>query len=254
MRLFSDDGQKIDHPPEIIDAGRELVRRLPFTKRHDHYQENDGLSDVAKSRLVGDEGAAIVLQVCHRLTDSVSKYETHAHEHEYLIVGMFSAQPVTTLDGLCAGDAADLELGIRIIEGLRQCPLDVMPESELFGWCDQEPKTRYPAVAFMITASHRPTESAPLQWTQTALRLLEKAPDRVEVIRRFLGKLDQGGWRGSEATALESHAKLLQELGGHHDPTVVEFVTHETVRLSEVIETKRRSEALSDRARDERFE
>jgi len=254
MRLHSDKEKNQGHAPETIVAGRELLRRLTFTMKND--REHRDLGRISKSCLVGEDGAAVTRKICSRLKDSVSKYETRVFDHSDLLQGLFSVQPAAALDGLCAGDAAELKRGIRLIEQIRSYnknPLDAVPDNELFGWCDQEPAARYPAVAAAITISSSADETGP-RWTNRAIRLLEKAPDRVAVLKQFIRLFRPTSWSGSRATIMASNAKLLDELEEHQDPVVAEFVAQEKVRFAKEIEAERRAETLEDRAIDERFE
>ena len=145
----------------------------------------------------------------------MAKHETSAFYHDDLLVGLFSAQPAAALEGLCGGDAKELERGIRILRdgGSRKHPLAVVPEKDLLAWCDQEPQTRYPAIAQVITSYQRTTDSGPPQWTSIALRFLERAPDPREILREFVAQFSpSGGWSGSLAAILASNAALLDQL------------------------------------------
>ena len=172
-------------------------------------------------------------------------YETYAFNHDDLLEGLFSAQPAATLDGLFSGDTAERDLRMRIIKDVRRHdknPLDVVPETDLFGWCDQDPKTRYSTIARVITISDHTEEAGPRRWTNIALHLLEKAPDRVEVLKQFARQFEPMSWSGSRASIVESNAKLLDELEAYPDPAVVDFVAQEKVRLGQAIEAERRAE------------
>ena len=119
-----------------------------------------------------------------------------------------TAQPTAALDGLCAGDEKELRLGMRILNEVRSRKNLVarVPQDELLGWCDQEPKARYPAMARLITISHRTGEAGPLQWTSLTLRFLEKAPDPGEILKEFVSQfVPVDGWSGSLAAILEAH-------------------------------------------------
>ena len=255
FRIYFDDRQKRGHVPEIIAAGRELLRRLTFAKKTD--REEHRLSTVSKYCLIGEEGAAITREICRKLKDSVSKRETYAFHNSDLLQGLLYAQPAAVLDGLCSGDAEEIKEGIRIIEdGSRHDKnlLDVVPERDLLDWCDKEPNIRYAIVAAGITVSLPAEETGPRRWTNIALAMLERAHDRVAVLKEFIRRFRPTGWSGSRFTVLASNAKLLDELEGYSDPRFIEFVAQEKVRLGKEIEEARRLETTEDRASDERFE
>src|SRR5205085_9545933 len=56
---------------------------------------------------------------------------------------------------------------------------------------------------------------------------LEKAPDRVSVLRQYIRQFDPRTWSGSRASVVEANAKLLDELESHDDPVVTRFVAEE---------------------------
>jgi hypothetical protein len=247
--------QKQICPPEIIDAGRELIRRVTFRKNNNN--EDYALGIISKVCLNGETGAAIVQEICSRLKVAISKYETFVQYNDDLLQGLFSVQPIASLNGFCAGDASELRAGIRILEeigNLRNNPLSVVPDDELLGWCDQEPTVRYPAAASVVSMVDISKGTGKQRWSNIALRLLEKAPDRVEVLRQFVRRFGPMHWSGSLATILESNAELLNQLMDHSDPAVVTFVTQEKLRFEKVIEAERRSENVAYKERDERFE
>jgi len=251
-RLHSDKSQKTGYAPEVIDVGRELIGQFAFTKNRQG--EDYRLGEIAEACLVGEKGAPIARDLGRRLKQAVSRNETYEFEHDELIGALLKVQPAATLDGLLVGDARDVMRGVRIIDGLHRHSLSAVPENVLLVWCDQDACARYPAIACAIPISHIPGGTGERKWTPTALRLLDKAPDRVEVLKQFVRQFHpRGGWSGSLTAILESNAKLLDQLEAHHDSTVVDFVRDEKVRFARVIEEERRWEAEKDR-RDERFE
>jgi hypothetical protein len=255
MRLYSDDRNKQGHAPEIVDAGRELLRQLRFPKKTD--RQDYRLETICKGCLVGEEGAEVAREVSRKLKNSVAKNETYSFHNAGLLAGLLGAQPAAVLDALCSGGMAETKQGIRILQDVTRLSknlLDVVPERVLLDWCDKQPKSRYPLIAACVTWSFAADETGPRRWTSTALSLLKNAPDRVELLKAFLSRLSPTSWSGSRATIMESNAKLLDDLKGFSDPALIEFIAQEKVRLSKEIEAERRAEQLADRTRDERFE
>ena len=253
MRLHSDEGRKQGIAPELVDAGCVLLQQFAFTRKND--REAYQLAAIGKACLIGVKGAAIATDICHRLKTAVAKFETSAFYHHDLLDGLFSARPAATLDGLCGGDAKELELGVKILRDAesRIRPLDVVPEEVLLRWCDQEPQARYPAVAQLITIYPRKGEDVPPRWTGIALRFLEEAPDPSAVLKQFVFRFGpSSGWSGSLAAILELNATLLDQLGAY--PALSTAIVQEKGRLQEWINSEKSREAASDRQRDERFE
>lgn len=121
-------------------------------------------------------------------------------------------------------------------------------------WCDGAPETRYAIAASFISFSERRAENAGLEWSATALRLLEKAPDRVDFVKRIVQRFWPMSWSGSRAAILEANAKLLDQLPSYDDPAVIDFVAQEKELLAKAVEEVRRRETERGRDTDERFE
>jgi hypothetical protein len=255
MRLHSDNERKEATAPEIEEAGCVLIDRLTFD-RSDHREGYD-IESIMKCCLGGEQGTTVVQSLCRRLRRSVENRETYAFHHADLLRGLFSAQPVSALNGLCAGDPIELERGIRIIgevRGQRANPLDSVPDDELLKWCDEDPDRRYPAIASVVTISCAASESDPQQWTAIALRLLGRAPNQLEVLKQFVRQFTpRGVWSGSLASILEANARLLDVLDDV-EPAARQFIAQERLRLGEIIDAERRRETRQDRVMDERFE
>lgn len=256
MRLSFEEGRRQSSASQIIDVGCELMSQLRFVKRRD-VSSDYRLGIIASYCLIGEKGAATVREICHNLKEAVSKFETYAFYHQDLLQVLLGAQPYAALEALCGDSAADLKVGISILDQasqLRRNVFDAIPEADLLSWCDQQPETRYPAIAGGVTAFQPSGDTGRLQWTSTARKLLDKAPDHVEVLKKFIGRFSPLGWGSSHATIVETNAKLLDELAGYPDRALVEFIAKEKTRLAEAITAERETETLFERERDERFE
>jgi hypothetical protein len=252
MRLHSEKDRKEPIAQELIDTGRELLRQHRFESRND--REGYRIGAIAKDCLTGEQGAAVATALCATLKAAVTTHKTHAFYHGDMLDGLLTVQPYATLDALCGGDAKELDLGTRVLRDVegRKNPLAVVPEAELLRWCDQEPQTRYPALASVITVIEKVKDNSP-RWTSVALRFLERAPDQAAVLQQFVRQfMPSGGWSGSLAAILESNSTLLNQLDEY--PSLSGAVVQEKKRIQEWIKGERVRETASDRARDERFE
>jgi hypothetical protein len=130
-----------------------------------------------------------------------------------------------------------------------------VPTQNLLQWCDKDPAIYYPLIAGLVTVSASANQTEPRKWTDVALLLLEKAPDRIAVLREFIRQLVYvDGWVGSLAATIETNVKILDELLTYPDPAVIEFIARERVNIQERIDTERQREQAYERHRDERFE
>jgi hypothetical protein len=252
MRLHSTKQRKEPITQDLVDAGCELLCQLNFATRND--QEDYRIGAIAKDCLTGERGTAAATALCAKLRAAVTTHKTHVFYHDDLLEGLLSAQPCAALDGFCGGDTEDLDRGVRMLRdvGSRKHPLAAVPDAELLRWCDQEPWSRYPALACVIDVIEQVKDNPP-RWTSVALRFLERAPDPVAVLQQFVRQfMPSSGRSGSRAAILESNAGLLDQLDEY--PTLRDVVEQEKERLQERIKVERDRETASDRARDERFE
>lgn len=254
-RLSSDEGRNQSSAAEIIQIGCELMSQLTFAGRR-NVREDYSLQLVARNCLVGEKGAATVREICRKLRESVSKSETYAFHHSQLLQSLVSAQPLAALEGLCGDDEESLRVGLSIMDRGNQLPrnaLDAVPEADLLSWCDQQPTTRYPAAASAITL-FQPGEDSRPQWTGIARKLLDKAPDRVSVLKRFVDQFVPAGSVGSQAAVLANNSRLLDDLADYPDSAVVQFITEQRARITQVVRSQAEIENFMQRDRDERFE
>jgi hypothetical protein len=253
MRLFADASSKREHDPALLEAGRELLMLVSFGTRHT--LGNYRLGEITKVCLVGATGETVAREISRRLKAAVTAHETHVFYQDDLLCGLLRTQPLATMDGLCAGDAADLTSGIRILQGareFRQDPIALVAEEDIVFWCDKEPVGRYPAIATIVPVS-MPSDGAGLTWTAIARRLLARAPDPVAVLRGYVRQFGPI-WHGAELASVETHVKLLDEFATHEDPRLASFAMNERARLQAAIENARRANSAADRESDQRFE
>jgi hypothetical protein len=251
MRLHADGNEELD--PALIATGQDLLRRFSFTEKN--AREDYRIGEIARACLGGEQGSIVAQELCAKLRDAVATHATYGFYHDDLLQGLFHAQPFASLNGLCSGDEDDLTRGIGILHDVRSRKdlIGVIPEEELLRWCDEQPNTRYPAIAGVLPISHRTTDTDPLHWTTFALRFLEKSPDPTAVLKEYVDQFTpHGGWSGSLAVTLEANATLLDELDGSAAPAAA--IALEKERLREAIERQRQFELAHDRERDERFE
>lgn len=254
MRLRSDKERKLDIAQELIDTGRKLIEQIVFTENDD--PDDHARGEIAIICLTGEEGAAVVTEICARLKRAVENRETSADSHSHLLVGLFTAQPAAALDGLLGGDEKALEWGIRVFQeagSSRSHPLAAVSEEDLLRWCEVEPKTRYPAMANLITFSQPGSENTHPCWTSIALRLLEKSPDPGAILRVFKSHfVPEEGWVGSLSSMLESKAVLLDQLNTF--PELQDLIAAFKIDVQRWIDQERRRESSLYRGADESFE
>lgn len=256
MRLFVDNRDKRAHAPEIVEVGRELMRAYVPTGRNDN--EDRELQRVVCACLRAPEDAGIVRDICLRLKEAAESNTTQPYAHDDLLQGLLKVHPVAALDGFFVGGEDERKEGIGFFESLLQArknPVDVVPKEALAQWCDQAPDIRYPIAASIISPfTGNRDEAGSRSWSETALYLLERAQDRLAIMRRYTYRFAPMSWSGSRAAIMESNARLLDDLLDHPLADVREFAASEKVRFAGVVEAQRQAEAERGRREDERFE
>jgi hypothetical protein len=254
MRLHSDRAGQRTHEPEILEAGREFLRRFRFKKNN---QSSDyDLARVAKACLADTQAGPHAVEIAKRLRQAVASYETRARNNSDLLEALLSTQPAAVLDALFEGDEQDKRSGLKVFGHLdehRSNPVDVISCEELIAWCDQDREKHYVLAASIVTFARRVEERGSLIWSEQAKALLVNAPDPKSVLAVFVERFQPKMWSGSRAAIVEANAQLLDTFEFDISGELKLFVT-ESKGLARDIAADRRWETERDRNLDERFE
>jgi hypothetical protein len=255
MRLYSDCSAKREHEPKLLEAGRELLRRVTFRKgkQREDYQ----LAGVVKASLAAPDSGPVAAEVAVRLKQAVAAYETSSLDNDDLLTALLEAQPTVVLDALFEGNERDQQAGIDVFEHLgahRGNPADSISCDALIAWCDGDRERRYPLAASIITFAHRPEASGPQVWSEQAKALLASAPDPRSVLALLIERFRPMSWSGSRAALMEANARLLDSLESLLPSGLMQFLNEAKAKFAEEVARERQWETGHDRARDERFE
>jgi hypothetical protein len=252
MRIYSEGQKKTPPDQELLRAGRELMQQIPLDSQD--AREDYHAGEIVKFCFAGPEGRAAAHDIASRLRELVLKRRAFLFAHDDLLHALLGIQPAATLDGLfLAEPTAKMASGLEYSFWDRRNPFDGVPEDELLNWCDVDPTTRFPLIASVV-GIYASAQGAERAWSNIALRLLERAPDRIEVLKRFMRQFEPSGWTGSRASAIEVNAKLLDQLTFLDDMTLQQFIAAEKIRITRFVEDEKRRELQQDRAANERFE
>lgn len=256
MRIYSDKSQERELHPEIIEAGKELLRGTRFERESQNHDYN--LRTIIENCLRVEAGASVAQQMYDNLNKAIAARETYAFEHDRLVHSLFKMQPEAMLDAFFGRVGKDHTLTWSIFldtdDDHHINPLDAVSVDGLVDWCDVDPSQRYPALATSITLFARADQNAPLDWSDKAKALLERAPDPLTVLAEFVKRFRPQGWSGSRAALMESRLPLLRKLEEHPERRVADFARREGARLKEEVDQWRKHETEEDRLRDETFE
>jgi hypothetical protein len=132
-------------------------------------------------------------------------------------------------------------------------PMETVADDIIIGWCDHDPKARYPVAAAVSLLFRRPNDKAPYEWASLTRKLLLKAPDPEAVFKEIVGRLHPTSWSGSLATELEARLTLLNQPDINAVPELAAAFDATKATLKRRIEAERRRETAEDRARNGRF-
>ena len=251
MRLHSDSSAERQHEPELIETGRELLRRITFSEnnRHEDYQ----LAGVARACIAGPEAGSIAAEVAGRLRQAVAAYEVSAFDYDDLLKALLSAQPAVVLDALLEENGEEHRGVFDYLSDNRPNPADAISSEALIEWCERYPDVRYSLAASFVTFARRTGRDEPKIWSEQAKALLAHAPDPRNVLAAFIRRFRPRSWSGSGAAVIEANARLLDCLEEVPEE-LTSFVAEARDKLARQIANERNLETETDRVRDERFE
>ena len=255
MRLEHRSKRGQDSEAEVLNAGRELLRRYGF--HHVNNLEDFHLGQVSRHCLIAASDAEIVREMCFKLRESVANYEASADQYNDLLLALLTVQPKAALDGLFVGELRSKkgfrrrssELGF-----IRVRPFDFVEPGLLIRWCEEVPSARFPLAASGIAPFELDKDKMPRTWNPTALSLLTSAPDRVAVAEQLIANFSPISSWGSRADVIEASGKLLDDLRQFQDVALNNYIVQQRERLSNVVEEERKTDRMMDIERDDRFE
>jgi hypothetical protein len=254
MQFFADNQDRRAHAPELVAAGRELLANLDLSRagRRDDYT----IGGIVSGCLSGDGGYATAEKICERLLMAVDTHATSGVEHNELLAALFRTQPQAALDTLFGGDEKRSRHGTYLLQGASQVqknPLAHMSDDALLEWAGRDSTVRYPMIASVVDAFTVTGDSA-TGWKPISSTLVHSAPDPIAVLRRLIRRLDVESWSASQASALESNARLLALFDTRGNDALAAFVDAHKARLLAEANKARAWENDRDRRRDESFE
>ena len=255
MRLYSDRAAQQEHEAKLLEAGRELLRRVTFRKGNQ--SEDYHLAEVAKASLNSQDAGPVTAAIAVQLRRAVATHKTYSFNIDNLLTALLEVQSTAVLDALFEGDERDQQAGIGVFEHIgdhRGSPADAITCEALIAWCEGDRERRYPLAASIITFALRPESSGPKVWSEQAKALLTNSPDPRRVLAVLIERFRPMSWSGSRAALMEANARLLDSLESLFPSVLMPFLTVAKAKFAEEVARERQQETRQDRARDERFE
>jgi hypothetical protein len=254
FQFFSDRQNGGVTAPEIVEAGRAILRNLDFdrhTKRDDYHLQ--GVVEVCAS---GDGGYEVAKRLIENLKQAVEEHRTYGADHNHVLKALFKAQPKAALDALLSDKKKLVTAGNLINRSahLQGNPIDEVSEEILFAWCAEDPTARFPAVAAVVSAFALTADQNTTGWTTIAPRLVQSAPDPLAVFQVFVERLRPMSWSGSRSSLLQANAKLLDQFDVQGNIGLATYIAVQKAALEKEAGDSLDWDDRLDRERDERFE
>jgi hypothetical protein len=241
--------------PELIAAGRLVAEACIFDRNLDREAHDTG--EVIEACLRSADAIPIVEALLARLREAHANYLLAFTEENRILGALLAAQPSIVLNKLFVGKGEDERPGFRDFfdhDDLLGSPLDRVPQAILLAWCDEESSVRYPLIAARMAPFNKAHNSDKRNWKPSALALLERAPNKIEVLERYIGHFVPTSWSGSRSATWEANARLLDHFANHPDTELAAFAKSRTDELSRFLDDLRQQELDSERHENETFE
>ena len=236
-------------------GGADRHQSLEFGRRLNH--DTHALEEVIETCLDSADAIPVVEMVLARLREAHANYRLGFIEENRILGALFAAQPTVVLNDLFAPEKQDKQTGLRGFfdhGDLLGSPLDRIPETTLLAWCDEDSSVRYSLIAArMVPFSKAPNSDKP-RWKPSALALLERAPNKIEVLKHYIDHFAPMSWSGSRSAAWEANARLLDHFENHSDIDLAAFARLRRDELKRSIDDLKRQELESEKRENERFE
>ena len=240
---------------DLIAAGRIVAEACTFERKLNH--DGYALGEIIEACLSTDEAIPAVQRLLPRIREARANFNLDFIGENRILSAIFTAQPVIALNDLFAPEQQDERSGMRGFfahDDLLGSPLDCVPETTLLAWCDEVSTVRYPLIAASMVPFTKPRNSDKPQWKSVALALLDRAPNRVEVMKHYIDHFVPMTWSGSRVAIWEANVQLLDEFEAHPDVELAAFARFRRSELERVLNDERRKELASERRHNETFE
>jgi hypothetical protein len=255
MRIVQERQNRRALSPELIKAGRIVVDACKFDRRLN--QDGYELGEVIEACLGSADAIPTIEMLLTRLRDAHADYSLGFTDENRILGALFAAQPTVVLNELFAPEKQDERTEFRGFfdhDDLLGSPLDRIPETTLLAWCDEDSTVRYSLIAAVMVPISKTLNSDKPQWKPSALALLERAPNKIEVLNHYIDHFAPRGWSGSRSATWEANARLLDHFENHSDIDLAAFARLRWDELRRSLDELKRQELDSEKRENERFE
>ena len=255
MRLYTDRTSHCNYEEELLEAGRELLKRIPFNKRYQ--REEYQLAGIVNASLNDQKMGPLAAEITVRMMQAFADNSSYSYNYDFLLAALLKVQPEVVLDALFESDDVDERESLSMfdcMDDLRGNPASTISEDVLIVWCEKDPQRHYSLMASIVTFAKKLEADDVPAWSSQAVALLTNAPDPQNVLALFIKRFRPMSWSGSRATIMEKNAQLLDNIDTFVPSSLMPFVAESKLELLQAIEKEREQETWEDRETDERFE
>lgn len=198
----------------------------------------------------------VVQMLLARLRQARANYRFFTEENR-ILGALFAVQPIVLLNDIFAPERQDERTGFRSFfdhDDLLGSPLDRIPETTLLTWCDEDSSVRYSLIAARMVPFVKAPNSEKPQWKPSALALLERAPNKIEVLKNYIHHFEPMSWSGPRSVTWEANVRLLDHFENHTDVVLAAFARLRRNELRRFLDNLKREELESEKRENERFE
>ncbi|MEJ5113735.1 esterase/lipase family protein [Erwinia billingiae] len=186
---------------------------------------------------------------------SSERYTLHDYDFTELLGHICYYQPQVILDRLCPAPGVVDEAFHDVVSQRsysKDQPLTVLPMAVTMAWCQQDPRTRYPRLATLISPYEKSGEH--LVWTALASALIAGAPSPEPVLSGLVHNAFVDDDLGSRAACAEDKLTLLAELRNSGSPELALAASRMMDEVQERFDSDQQRSARLNRRDSEQFE
>jgi hypothetical protein len=254
MRVFGRLSDKLPISESLRATGREFLAKVELEKgaHLDHM-----IGQVIEVAFDNQEHEDQVRDFCSRILSAIRSWKVYAWDLGDIISALTKTFPVVILDMLVEQAVGEDGTGRTIFQDIRSehsCPLDCIPDNVWMAWAAKKPESRYGLLARVIRFSNAGDQVRANGWSSAATRLIEAAPEPLQVLDSFLQRFTPNGWSGSLADTLATRTPLIEALKHHSKAEIASWANEHAAAFEALIDRERAREAAENRARDQTFE
>jgi hypothetical protein len=245
------------------ETGVQIMDRVTF-QAGDRGHNHDYKKLIAGCFVSGKDDAT-ARRICMRIREAIDSHTADRGAVAEVIAAFGRSFSRVVLDVFVGGadEPDDLKSWVRDGHSSREGILDQVTAEVMIAWGLEDPNARFERLARVVRPWVRKTsidatsisdDSAPLEWSPVALKLVREAPDPVPVLAAYQSRLRPSSWSGSLATILAQRVQLLDILLDDTDPRISSWAAAAKAAVVAEAAWWREREEAEVRSRDQRFE